>query len=200
MLNNGKSPLLPRCRGGRDRLAASFSRSPGMTVAWTGNTGAKTRELMRVRSLACLPMPFTRTVLQLPVDERNTNGAIPLAQKIQMLFVDDIDGGEAEGTVRFGLDGVGYEIDLSVAHSEELNKALAPYIAHARKAGARRAARGRSGNSSGIDTHKVREWAGARASRSRTAAGSRRTSWRNTARQPDSKPARRSQHQVSGAT
>ena len=53
----------------------------------------------------------------------NTNGEIPLAQKIQTLFVDDIDGGEAEGTVRFGLDGVGYEIDLSVAHTEDLHKA-----------------------------------------------------------------------------
>jgi hypothetical protein len=82
-----------------------------------------------------------------------------LAQKIQTLFVDDIDGSEAEGTVRFGLEGTDYEIDLSVAHSEELHKALAPYIAHARKTGgARPAARGRR-NASAIDTHKVREWA-----------------------------------------
>ncbi len=82
-----------------------------------------------------------------------------MAQKIQTLFVDDIDGSEAEGTVRFGLDGTDYEIDLSVTHSEELHKALAPYIAHARKVGGtRRAARGRR-NASAIDTHKVREWA-----------------------------------------
>jgi nucleoid-associated protein Lsr2 len=81
-----------------------------------------------------------------------------LAQKIQTLFVDDIDGSEAEGSVRFGLDGADYEIDLSVAHSAELHKALAPYIAHARKASARRAARGRR-NASTVDTHKVREWA-----------------------------------------
>jgi hypothetical protein len=82
-----------------------------------------------------------------------------VAQKIQTLFVDDIDGGEAEGTVRFGLDGANYEIDLGVAHSEELHKALAPYIAHARKTGGtRRAAHGRH-NGSAIDTHKVREWA-----------------------------------------
>lgn len=82
-----------------------------------------------------------------------------MAQKIQTLFVDDIDGSEAEGTVRFGLDGTGYEIDLSPAHSEELHRALAPYIAHARKTGsARRAARS-SRNASAVDTHKVREWA-----------------------------------------
>ncbi len=36
-----------------------------------------------------------------------------MAQKIQTLFVDDLDGSEAEGTVRFGLDGTHYEIDLS---------------------------------------------------------------------------------------
>ena len=81
-----------------------------------------------------------------------------MAQKIQTTFIDDIDGSEAEGTVRFGLDGAGYEIDLSVAHSEELHKALAPYIAHARKAGALRAARGRR-NVGATDTHRVREWA-----------------------------------------
>ena len=27
-----------------------------------------------------------------------------MAQKVQTLFVDDLDGSEAEGTVRFGLD------------------------------------------------------------------------------------------------
>jgi hypothetical protein len=81
-----------------------------------------------------------------------------LAQKIQTLFVDDIDGGEAEGTVRFGLDATDYEIDLSVAHGEELHKALEPYIAHARKTGARRGARSRR-STTAIDTHKVRDWA-----------------------------------------
>jgi len=82
-----------------------------------------------------------------------------VAQRIETLFVDDIDGGEAEGTIRFGLDGTDYEIDLSVTHSEELHKALAPYVAHARKAGGtRRPARGRR-NATGADTRKVREWA-----------------------------------------
>lgn len=82
-----------------------------------------------------------------------------MAQKVQTFLVDDLDGGEAEGTVRFGLDGTGYEIDLSVVHSEELHKALAPYIAHARKADrVRRPARDRR-NATGDETHKVREWA-----------------------------------------
>ena len=47
-----------------------------------------------------------------------------MAQRIQTLLIDDLDGGEADGTVRFGLDGTDYEIDLSAAHSQELHKAL----------------------------------------------------------------------------
>ncbi len=36
-----------------------------------------------------------------------------MAQKIQTLFINDIDGSAAEGTVRFALDGTEYEIDLN---------------------------------------------------------------------------------------
>jgi hypothetical protein len=85
-----------------------------------------------------------------------------MAQKIQTLFIDDIDGGAAEGTVRFALDGTDYEIDLSSQHSDELHTELRKYVEHARKAGghARRTARGASRRgSSAIDTAKVREWA-----------------------------------------
>jgi Lsr2 len=83
-----------------------------------------------------------------------------MAQKVQTLFIDDIDGGEAEGTVRFGLDGADYEIDLNAEHTEELRHALALYVAHARRVGSpvRRVARARRGGA-GIDTAKVREWA-----------------------------------------
>jgi hypothetical protein len=85
-----------------------------------------------------------------------------MAQKIQTLFVDDIDGSEAEGTVRFGLDGTEYEIDLSATHSNELRMSLETYITNARKAGGtRRSARvgGRKAARSGIDTTEVRAWA-----------------------------------------
>jgi hypothetical protein len=82
-----------------------------------------------------------------------------MAQRIHTLFIDDIDGGAAEGTVRFGLDGADYEIDLSGEHSNELRTTLGKYIEHSRKVGAaRRASRGR-GAGSAIDTAKVREWA-----------------------------------------
>lgn len=84
-----------------------------------------------------------------------------MAQKIQTVFIDDIDGGPAEGTVRFGLDGTEYEIDLNERHSEELRSAFAKYVTHARKVGAttRRAGRGSGRRGSTIDTTKVREWA-----------------------------------------
>ena len=36
-----------------------------------------------------------------------------MAQKVQVLLVDDLDGGEATETVAFSLDGTTYEIDLS---------------------------------------------------------------------------------------
>jgi len=83
-----------------------------------------------------------------------------VAQQIQTLFIDDLDGGEAAGTVRFGLDGTEYEIDLSTAHGDELRNALELYVRHARRTGstARRAARG-SRASSPVDNAKVREWA-----------------------------------------
>lgn len=88
-----------------------------------------------------------------------------MAQKITTLFIDDIDGGAAEGTVRFALDGTEYEIDLNAKHSEELRSALGKYVSHARKVGgtARRAGRaaGRAGRGSGstVNTTEIRNWA-----------------------------------------
>ena len=58
-----------------------------------------------------------------------------MAQKVQTLFVDDIDGSAADGTVRFGLDGTDYEIDLNAEHAQALRDALARYISAARRVG-----------------------------------------------------------------
>jgi hypothetical protein len=84
-----------------------------------------------------------------------------MAQKIQTLFIDDIDGGEAEGTIRFGLDGTDYEIDLSKDHTDALHTALGKYVEHARKVGGatRRQVRGGRRSADVIDTTKVRGWA-----------------------------------------
>jgi Lsr2 len=85
-----------------------------------------------------------------------------VAQKIQTLYVDDIDGSEAEGTVRFGLDGTEYEIDLNAEHARALRDAVARYVKAARRVGgaARRPSRaGRRASASGLNTTEVREWA-----------------------------------------
>src|SRR6516225_1053220 len=86
------------------------------------------------------------------VSERN--GA-PVAQKIQTVFIDDLDGSEAEGTVRFGLDGAKYEIDLNAEHARSLRDALSRYVEAARRAGdgARRPTRsGRRARADGVDS------------------------------------------------
>ena len=85
-----------------------------------------------------------------------------MAQKIQTLFVDDLDGSEAEGTVRFGLDGTEYEIDLNAKHAQQLRDALARYVAAGRRAGAstkRLARSGRKVQPNALNTTEVREWA-----------------------------------------
>lgn len=85
-----------------------------------------------------------------------------MAQKIQTLLIDDLDGSDAEGTVRFGLDGTEYEIDLNAAHARALRDTLARYVGAARRAGrgARQPSKsGRKASGSGPDTTEVREWA-----------------------------------------
>jgi Lsr2 len=63
-----------------------------------------------------------------------SDGKRTVAQKIQVLLVDDLDGGAASETVSFGLDGSGYEIDLSADNAAKLRDALAPFLGHARRA------------------------------------------------------------------
>jgi hypothetical protein len=85
-----------------------------------------------------------------------------VAQKVQTLFIDDIDGSSAEGTIRFGLDGTDYEIDLNAKHAQQLRDALAAYVKAGRRVsgGSRRPARGaRREPASRLNTTEVREWA-----------------------------------------
>jgi hypothetical protein len=94
------------------------------------------------------------------VHEINERNGIAVAQKIKTLFVDDLDGSEAEGTVRFGLDGTEYDIDLNAEHAQALRDALALYVRAARRTGARRPARGgRRAAAGGLNITEVREWA-----------------------------------------
>jgi len=82
-----------------------------------------------------------------------------MAQKVTVALEDDLDAGPADETVRFGIGGAEYEIDLGTKNAAAFRQQLAPFIEHARKAGRgqpRRAARtARSRQRSGD----IRVWA-----------------------------------------
>ena len=96
-----------------------------------------------------------------------------MAQKVQVILVDDIDGGKAEETVNFSLDGVAYELDLSKKNAAMFRDSLAPYVGSARKTarrGGRRvgrdrglrlagSARGEARGGRGSNTSAIRQWA-----------------------------------------
>jgi len=88
-----------------------------------------------------------------------------VAQKVQILLVDDLDGGEATETVEFGIEGVSYQIDLSNANARKLRDVLAPYVAEARRLGSRsgragRSTRSKAARSTGAGSAaQIREWA-----------------------------------------
>jgi hypothetical protein len=82
-----------------------------------------------------------------------------MAQKVKIILVDDLDGGSADETVRFGLDGVGYEIDLSSANAAELRSAVERFVAHARKTSGGRATRTRVATGRNQDSAQIRQWA-----------------------------------------
>ncbi|HEY7987677.1 MAG TPA: Lsr2 family protein [Lapillicoccus sp.] len=87
-----------------------------------------------------------------------------MAQRVQIVLEDDLDGGVAAETVTFGLDGVNYEIDLSDKNAGKLRDELATWIGHARRSGGRRTtgrrpAGGSSTTSSRRDLSAVRGWA-----------------------------------------
>ncbi|MGN6302567.1 MAG: histone-like nucleoid-structuring protein Lsr2 [Angustibacter sp.] len=88
-----------------------------------------------------------------------------MAQKVQVVLIDDIDGGDADETVTFALDGVTYEIDLNTDNAAKLRDALAVWVGNARRVSGR-ASTGRSTSrssgrrSSGAeDSAAIREWA-----------------------------------------
>lgn len=84
-----------------------------------------------------------------------------MAQRVQVILEDDIDGGKADETVLFSLDGVSYEIDLSAKNANKLRDALALYVGSGRKVGGRRrkgGARSAPAKSAGSSAE-IREWA-----------------------------------------
>ena len=92
-----------------------------------------------------------------------------MAQQTLVRLVDDLDetiieNGDGQ-TIRFGIDNVSYEIDLTNEHADEMREALSRYVEAARKTGggrrptgARGSGRSRSGKSD-VSPVAVREWA-----------------------------------------
>lgn len=81
-----------------------------------------------------------------------------MAQRVQVMLVDDIDGGDAEETVSFAVDGVSYEIDLSERNAGRFRDELARWTGHARRAGGRKLGRRKEGKSTREDLAAVRDW------------------------------------------
>uniref|UniRef100_UPI0037370776 histone-like nucleoid-structuring protein Lsr2 n=1 Tax=Arthrobacter pityocampae TaxID=547334 RepID=UPI0037370776 len=87
-----------------------------------------------------------------------------MVQRVKVQLVDDLNGEEAQETIRFGLDGKEYEIDLTTDNAEELRSALSQYVDAARKAsGSRRGQGGQRGTSTSRakrdEVQKIRQWA-----------------------------------------
>ncbi len=89
-----------------------------------------------------------------------------MARKVQVHLLDDIDGSQADETLKFGLDGTNYEIDLSAKHADKLRTSLEEYIRSARRVGrglvmstARTARRGRPAKADRVQNQAIREWA-----------------------------------------
>lgn len=84
-----------------------------------------------------------------------------MAQRVEVRLTDDLDGTEiADGkgeTVRFGLDGKEFEIDLTAKNATSLRKAMKPYLDAGRKTG-ESTKRSRT-TRVGPDPKTVKEWA-----------------------------------------
>ncbi len=85
-----------------------------------------------------------------------------MAREVTTRLVDDLDGSEASATVRFGIDGKQYEIDLNNRNADRLRKALAPFVEKARSSSggtvtSRRGGRRRAERE--FEPAEVRRWA-----------------------------------------
>jgi hypothetical protein len=90
-----------------------------------------------------------------------------MAKQIITVLTDDLDGGDADRTIEFGLDGVNYTIDLSDKNAGKLRKVLDPYLAAASKIGRTGGTRRIASRSTEVPTRSnrdqnqaIREWAG----------------------------------------
>jgi hypothetical protein len=89
-----------------------------------------------------------------------------MVQRVQVQLVDDLTGQEAQESVRFGLDGLDYEIDLTTDNAEALRSTLLKYVGRGRKASKARKsqdepdlASASTSRSKRGNTQQIRRWA-----------------------------------------
>ena len=82
-----------------------------------------------------------------------------MAQQTSVSLIDDLDGGKANETVTFGLDGSVFEIDLSKKNAAALRKAMTEFVEHGRRVKAAPTARRTQNRGTGPTPALVREWA-----------------------------------------
>lgn len=61
-----------------------------------------------------------------------------MVKRIVTHYVDDLDGGEANETLTFGLDGVDYELDLSDHNAKEIRETMGRWVEKAHRIGGRK--------------------------------------------------------------
>jgi hypothetical protein len=83
-----------------------------------------------------------------------------LARKIHVQLIDDLSGEDAQETIRFSVEGIGYEIDLSADNAADLRGTLERYAAKGRRLrGPSGLTAGRAVSMSREETQKIRNWA-----------------------------------------
>ncbi|MGL5406722.1 MAG: histone-like nucleoid-structuring protein Lsr2 [Propionibacteriaceae bacterium] len=61
-----------------------------------------------------------------------------MAQRVNVMLIDDVDGSPADETVSFALDGVQYEMDLTKENAEILRVSFGEWVSKARRVGGRK--------------------------------------------------------------
>ncbi len=111
-------------------------------------------------------------MLRYCASHKSIRGDPIVAQKVQVLVTCDLHEGESEAvdTVKFGLDGYDYEIDLCAEHSEQVHQELGDLINFARRAGGARRGRSASARQKAQRTPRANLATGAAADRERLQA------------------------------
>ena len=85
-----------------------------------------------------------------------------MAQHVNVVLVDDLDGSLADETVTFALDGANYEIDLTAENADRLREGFQEWLQSARRVSGSRKRGNRTATKQsavGASNSTIREWA-----------------------------------------